>query len=194
MKKIFALIFLLNLSFSFGQKYQVEDVVVYPWEEAKNANPDTIFGISFEKLKLTSVPSELKRFKFLKVLNLSKNKLSKLPDFIEQFLFLEDLSLEKNKLIYFPVRICKDTSLRFLRLGKNLFESIPNSIENLKKMEYLDLYDTPIGSLPETMVNLSNLKEVDFTGIRFSESFQQSWLERLSWVKIVFDSPCDCFD
>ena len=194
MKKIFALIFLLNLSFSFGQKYQVENVVVYSWEEAKNANADTVYGISFEKLKLTAVPQELKKFKFLKVLDLSKNRLTELPDFIDQFPFLEDLSLEKNKLIYFPVRICKDTSLRYLRLGKNLFESLPNSIENLKKLEYLDLYDTPIGSLPETMINLTTLKEIDFTGIRFSKTFQQSWVERLDWVKIVFDSPCDCFD
>ena len=194
MKKIFALIFLLNLSFSFGQKYQVENVVMYSWEEAKNADADTVFGITFEKLKLTSVPKELKRFKYLKVLNLSKNKLSLVPDFIDQFPFLEDLSLEKNKLVYFPVRVCKDTSLRFLRLGKNLFENLPNSIENLKNLEYLDLYDTPIGSLPETMMNLRNLKEVDFTGIRFSKTFQQTWAERLSWVEIIFDSPCECFD
>ena len=194
MKKIFALIFLLNLSFSFGQKYQLDSVIVYSWAEAKNANPDTVFGISFEKLRLTKVPSGLQKFTSLKILNLSKNKLTELPDFIEDFQLLEDLDLEKNKLFYFPVRICKDTSLRFLRLGKNLFESPPNSIENLKNLEYLDLYDTPIGYLPETMINLLKLKEVDFTGIRFSKTFQSSWIERLSWVKIIFDSPCDCFD
>ena len=194
MKKIFALIFLLNLSLSFGQKYQVENVTVYSWEQAKVASADTIFGISFEKLKLTSIPLELKRFKHLKVLNLSKNKLTELPVFIDQFSQLEDLDLEKNKLVYFPARICKDTSLRFLRLGKNLFQNLPNSIENLKNLEYLDLYDTPIGALPETIVNLRKLKEIDFTGIRFSKTFQQSWVERLDWVKIIFDAPCDCFD
>lgn len=194
MKKIFALIFLLNLNFSFGQKYQVEDVKVYKWDVAKNADPDTVFGISFAKMKLTSLPSELSQYTFIKVLDLSKNKLVELPKFIEDFPFLEDLDLEKNKLIYFPVRICKDTSIRFLRMGKNLFETMPNSIDNLRNLEYIDLYDTPISSLPETIVNLSQLKEIDFTGIRFSERFQNIWLERLEGVNVIFDSPCDCFD
>lgn len=194
MNKIFALIFLLNLSLSFGQKYQVENVVVYSWEEAKNANPDTIFGISFSKLKLIKLPDELRLFKRLKVLDLSKNKLVKLPDFIDEFPFLEDLSLEKNKLVYFPVRVCKDTSLRFLRLGKNLFETLPNSIELLTKLEYLDLYDTPVGSFPETLVKLTGLKEIDLTGIRFSASFQESWIKKLPNTNFIFDSPCDCFD
>lgn len=194
MKKIFVLIFLLNFSFLFGQKYQVENVKVYSWEDARDANPDTIFGISFAKMKLTNLPVKLSQFSSIRVLDLSKNRLVQLPKFIEDFPFLEDLDLEKNKLVYFPVRICKDTSIRFLRLGKNLFETLPNNIENLKKLEYLDLYDTPISSLPETIVNLSQLKEIDFTGIRFSKRFQQIWAERLEWVKIIFDSPCDCFD
>ena len=194
MKKIFVLIFLLNFNFSFGQKYQVENVVVYAWEDVIHANPDTIYGISFSKLKLAKLPDELKLFRRLKVLDVSKNKLAELPDFIDEFHFLEHLNLEKNKLINFPVRVCKDTSLRFLRLGKNLFETLPNSIELLTKLEYLDLYDTPIGSFPETLVKLTGLKEIDLTGIRFSASFQESWIKKLPNANFIFDSPCDCFD
>jgi hypothetical protein len=36
---------------------------IYSWEQAKNANPDTIFGVSLSKLKLEQLPEELAKFK-----------------------------------------------------------------------------------------------------------------------------------
>ena len=194
MKKIFALIFLLNINLSFSQEFKVKDVIVYDWEVAQQANPDTIFGISFKKNKLTVLPEELKKFTQLKVLDLSKNKLEKLPSFFSSFKHLEDLNVEKNKLKHFPILVYQLTELRFLRLGVNPFKRIPTGIDNLSKLEYLDLYDCPIISLPESMGNLKSIQKIDFTGIRFSPTFQETWLKKMPNVELIFDAPCDCLE
>jgi len=194
MKKIFALIFLLSLSPLFGQKHSVADVIVYDWEVVKNAQPDTVFGVSFQKMKLIKLPAELKKFKNLRVLDLSNNKLVSIPNYIGELLFLEDLNLTKNQLEYYPLALCRNNSLRFLRLGRNPFENFPECIESLQNLEYLDMYDTPIATLPESIVRLKKLKEVDLSGIRFSKNFQESWTKKMSHMKMIFDSPCDCFE
>ncbi len=194
MKKIFAITFLLLINSSFAQEFTMKDVVVYDWELAKSADPDTIYGISFKKNKLTTLPDGLKKFTQLRVLDLSKNKLEKLPSYFSIFSKMEDLNLEKNKLKHFPIIVYHLTKLRFLRLGVNPFERVPTGIDNLSKLEYLDLYDCPIKSLPESMVNLKSIKKIDFSGIRFSPSFQETWVKKMSEVELIFDAPCDCLE
>lgn len=194
MKKIFALIFLLQSSLSFCQDYSIPNVKIYDWEIAKNANPDTIYGISFKKLKLENLPEDLIRFTQLRVLDLSKNRLTKLPPFFSGFKNLEDLDLEKNKLIHFPIIVYQLTELKHLRLGRNLFERVPTGIDNLDKLVYLDLYDTPIHSLTESLTHLKSIQKIDFTGIRFSPSFQKKWTAKMPNVKLIFDAPCDCLE
>lgn len=83
MKKLLVL-FLLHVNYivSFGQR-----ITVYEWSDVIKSNPDTIYGISFSKMKLTSLPDELKRFHHLEFLDISKNKLTLLPDFIGDFAF-----------------------------------------------------------------------------------------------------------
>lgn len=193
MKQIFVLIFLLSYSYNtFSQNES--GVVVYDWEVAKNASVDTIFGISFEKYKLESLPDELRNFIHLKVLDIKKNKLKELPDYIKTFEDLREIDAEKNLLEYFPIQICSLTKLTHLRLGRNYFENVPDCIGNVSTLEYMDFYDTPIHQLPQSLELLKNLKEIDFTGIKFSPSFQKSWTARLPNVKIVFDAPCDCLE
>lgn len=190
--KRFALIFLLTSSaFAFGQE---SPVVIYEWEEVQQASPDTIFGLSLSKLKLTELPEEVKKYKYLKELHLQKNKLDRLPDFITDFEYLEVLNLEKNELEIFPLQICRMNALKRLSIGKNYFEQIPECIGNVQTLEYIDLIDTPINKLPESLVTLKNLQEIDFTGIRFSPNFQESWTKLLPNVKLVFDAPCDCMN
>ena len=194
MKKIFALTFLLSINFAFGQEYTVSDVLVYDWERVISADPDTIFGVSFEKMKMSEVPSELEHFKNIRVLNLSKNRLVKIPKFIGELKYLEELNLTKNKLEYYPIELCSNESIRILKFGRNLFTTIPNCIESLRQLEFLDLFDTPISSLPESITRLKQLKTIDFTGIRFSPSFQESWIGKMKNVELIFDAPCDCFE
>ena len=193
MSKIFVLIFLTVVSRTVcGQENF--DFHVYNWEEVQTANPDTIFGISFEKLKLESIPPELARFKQLKSLDFQKNKLKEIPDFITEFPHLEKLNLEKNLLEYFPIQICRMKNLTHLMLSRNYFESVPECIGMDTSLVYMDFYDTPIRKLPQSLENLKNLKEIDFSGIKFSPSFQKSWIARLPNVKVIFDAPCDCME
>ncbi len=191
MRRLFVLFSIVTINLVLGQ----DDIIrVYTWEEAQAANPDTIVGITFEKLKLESVPPELERFKNLKILNLQKNKLTEIPDFITEFKQLKTLNLEKNLLEYFPIQVCRMKHITHLILSRNYFENVPECIGELTSLVYLDLYDTPIRILPQSLENLKNLKEIDFSGIKFSPSFQKSWTARLPNVKLIFDAPCDCME
>lgn len=193
MKQLFGLIFLLLYScnvFSQSENY----VVIYEWEIAKNASVDTIFGISFEKLKIEKVPDELSKFVNLQVLELQKNKLTELPDFIKDFKNLKKIDAEKNQFDYFPIQICSLRKLTHLKLGRNYFEQIPSCIGDIPTLEYADFYDTPIRELPQSLESLKNLVEIDLSGIKFSPKFQESWMARLPNVKVIFDAPCDCMD
>ena len=192
MKILFALFFVIVLRLTVSG--QEESIHVYDWLEVQSANPDTIYGISFEKLKLEFVPTELARFKNVKILDFQKNKITEIPDFISDFTQLEKLNLEKNLLEYFPIQVCRMKSITHLILSRNYFESVPECISELTSLEYMDLYDTPIRTLPQSLVYLKNLKEIDFSGIKFSPSFQKSWTSRLPDVKLVFDAPCDCME
>lgn len=196
-KKRFALILILWSSLGFFQLNTcvlAQEVTVYDWEEVQGARPDTIFGISFSKSKLTELPSELARFNNLKVLDLSKNKLSDIPSYIKEFNSLEELNLTKNKLSSFPIEICQLGGLKRLLIGSNDIASLPDCIEYVSELEYLDLYDNPIGFLPQSMMRLEKLKKIDFTGIRFNKNFQKQWTEQLPNTELIFDSPCDCMN
>ena len=194
MKKIFVIILLTFANQLFGQEYSLDSVKMYEWSEVLAADPDTIFGITFEKKKLDELPQELSNFKRLISLNLKKNRLTSLPDYFSEFKDLVDLNLEKNKLEYYPIQLCKITSIKYLRLGANLFENVPECIEYTAELVYLDLYDTPIHKIPNSLLNLKNLKVVDLSGIQFSPAFQKSWIENSANIKFVFDAPCDCFE
>ncbi|MFK7785352.1 MAG: leucine-rich repeat domain-containing protein [Crocinitomicaceae bacterium] len=188
-KKQFALILILLSSFGYAQEFDV-----YDWEEVQNADPDTVFAISFEKDRLSTLPASLEKFTSLRKLNLAKNKLSKLPEFIFTFDSLQELDLTKNKLSKFPVGFCRLSGLKQLMIGSNDIASLPDCIEYISALEYLDLYDNPIAHLPQSMMRLENLQKVDFTGIRFNKEFQKQWTEQLPKTELVFDSPCDCMN
>lgn len=190
MRNVFAVILLLWLSPVFGQK----SVRGYSWEEVKNANPDTVFAISFRKMKLDSIPVELSKFTSLKKLDLGKNKLTRLPAFLTDFKSLEELNIEKNRFDIFPLPVCQMTGLKRLIINRNNIGNVPDCIEYVRNLEYFDAYDNPIGSLPESFVRLKSLKKVDFSGVRTAPSFQEKWIQRLPNVEWVFDAPCDCME
>ena len=193
MKKTFAHILLLITScgsFALGQ----EEIKIYDWEVAKMASPDTIYGISFAKLKLLELPEELEKFKNIQVLDLQNNKLTYLPDFLGDFNYLKELNASRNKLELFPLQVCRMVSLERLILNRNDFENLPECIEFARELKYVDLYDTPIQGLPESITRLNHLEKIDFSGIRFSPSFQKKWIGLLPNVELIFDAPCDCME
>lgn len=197
MKKQFALILILWSSFSLtsiGLAQSFHDVKIYSWEEVQNASPDTIYGISFEKSKLTEVPADLYRFYNLKHLSFAKNKLTELPAYISTFQSLEHLDLTKNELSNFPIVICQLKSLKELLIGHNDIASIPDCIEYVSDLEFLDVYDNPLSHVPESIMRLHKLAKIDFTGIRFNRDFQDKWKAQLPDTKLIFDPPCNCMN
>ena len=190
----FELILLLLFSVSCWSQSDSLSVKMYSWEDVQGANPDTIFGISLTKMKLEELPIELKQFVHLRKLDISKNKLIELPDFIKDFKSLKVLNAGRNKLEYFPIQLCSMKSVERLILNRNAFTNLPMCISNISELRYLDLYDTPIKKLPLSLEQMKNLEEIDFTGIRFSPTFQEGWINRLPNVKLIFDAPCDCLE
>jgi Leucine-rich repeat (LRR) protein len=192
MKRKFVLFFLLSTNSIFAQ---LDSVHVYDWSELQGElNPDTVFAISMSKLKLDSLPKELFAFRNLIYLDLSKNKLISLPDDFSSLEQLKVINLEKNRIDIFPITFCRMTNLKTLILNRNFIEQIPNCIERLNQLEFIDLYDNPIHTLPETLTTMSSLKKIDFTGIRFSPTFQKTWRQKLPTVELIFDAPCDCME
>jgi Leucine-rich repeat (LRR) protein len=192
MRKLFGICLLLLYSWiGFSQS---DSVKVYNWSELGNADPDTIYGISFSKIKLTEVPEDLAKYRNLKILDLSKNKLTSLPQFIGDLNSLEELNLSKNDFEVFPVEICKLTNLERLIANRNPFDNLPECIEYCSKLEYMDLWETPISSFPNSIVNLKSLKEIDLQGIRYGPTFQKEIKKKIPWVTIKFDPPCDCME
>lgn len=190
MRKLFV-IYLIGFNF-LNLTAQTENIIVYSWNEVAGCNPDTIYGLSFEKLKLDSIPEELSAFKNLKTLNLGKNKLDELPEFVGDFKDLEVLDLSKNEFSIFPLPICKLTKLKKLIINRNLFESIPDCIKYCSELEEVDLWDTPITGLPEGFYSLSKLKVLDLTGLRFGPTFQENLLTKFPHTKISMEPPCNC--
>ena len=193
MKARFVIIFLLSINPNLYAQHE-KTGLIYDWEEVKNADPDTVFSISFAKLKLRELPEELSRFKKIRILNIEKNKLIALPDFITDFNQLEELNVGRNKLETFPIQLCRMSSIKILIMNRNNFESIPSCISVLKQLNYLDLYDCPIRKIPDSLESMKELKKIDLSGIRFSEDFQEYWKKKLPNVKFEFDAPCDCME
>ena len=191
MRKIVVLFLIL---FLFSNTYCQSNLKTYTWEDVKEANPDTVFSISFEKNKLDSIPIQLLKFINLKKLDLSKNKLTHLPDSFINLKQLEILDLGKNKLSEFPPEICKLTHLKKLVLNRNDISTIPYLIINLTELETLDIWDTPIISFPEQFVSMKNLKYIDARGVTHGSAYQKKWKEKLPWIKIEFDAPCNCIE
>lgn len=192
MKKLFALFFLIQISTCYFS--QENKIVLYDWDEVKNANPDTVYGISFSKLKMTAIPEGLEKFHSLKKLDLSKNKFTNLPDFIGDLSQLEILDISKNEFANFPIEICKLWKIKQLIANRNPFDQIPECIGYCTNLEFIDLWETPIATFPVSMQNLKKLTVLDIQGVKYGPAFQKKLKEKLPNVEIKFDPPCNCME
>lgn len=188
MRFIFATIFLALTSQLFAQS----DYKIYEWEELKQCDPDTVYGISFRKNKLDSVPFDLIRFQNVRYLDFEKNKLTDIPLFIQQFQELEHLNLGKNELVNFPLSLCRLTKLNTLLLHMNEISYLPQCVEQMVGLKTLDLFKNPIRKLPDELASLQSLETLEMRSIKFSPEFQEKWIGLLPNTKIMFDPPCDC--
>lgn len=192
MKRLLA-VFLILLSSS--SQSQVMPEKVYHWDDLPEIyQPDTVLNLSLRKMKLDSLPERLSEFKQLRSIDLSKNKLTQLPAYFSELDSLVSVNLERNRFELFPVLFCRMNQLERINLGLNQVSSIPACIGEMSSLKVLLLYDNPITAFPPEMEQLQQLKELDLSGIRFGDTFQNYWLEHLPKTKVVFDAPCDCFD
>ena len=183
--------FWISLIFQYNIGFGQRDKIFNSMEEALSVPLDSVYQLDLSKQKLTAIPKEIKQFKNLQYLNLSKNKLT---DIDSSFVFddLRVLDLSKNKLEHFPDVICQNTALRNLFMGKNDMTAIPECIGNLQNLIVLDIWFNPIDDLPMSMTKLRNLRSLDLSGLNFSQEFQDKWNKLLPWVKIEFNAACDC--
>ena len=170
------------------------DFRVYSWNVAKNCSPDTVYGISFSKMKLEALPEELAKFTRLKKLDISANKLKTLPAFIASFRDLEEIDFSKNKFTDFPEPVLELKKLRKLSFNRNMVSLLPESFAKLQNLQYIDFWDNPIARFPEAFTEIPALKTIHAEGIKYGPKFQQRWIGTLPDCTIFFDPPCDCVE
>jgi Leucine-rich repeat (LRR) protein len=175
-------------------KSQEFEFQIYNWEELQSANPDTIYGISFAKDKISELPVELANFKNLRYLNLNRNKFSSLPDFLDSLKNLEVIEASRNSFKIFPLVLTRLSKIRELNFYRNDIEVIPDLIKNNTKLEKLDLSDNSISTVPEGLFSIENLKTVNFTGVRFGPRYQDFLRNQRKDITWILDPPCDCME
>jgi Leucine-rich repeat (LRR) protein len=191
MKQLFALFFLF---LSFPDFAQLNHGKIYSWNEAQQANPDTIHAISFEKLKLDSLPNRLWKFTHLTYLNLEKNQLAFLPDELKLLSQLTELNISKNKFTSLPLVICQLPNLQKLNASRNRIESIPDQIANCTHLAYLDFYDNLIEDFGLGIFNLPELKTLNIEGVMYGTNFADELKGKLPNVRVMLDPPCKCLN
>ena len=186
-------IFLLSIELTPAHS-QTIDFQIYKWEEVLQANPDSIFGLSFSKEKRSELPVELSRFTRLRYLDISKNKFKVLPDFLDSLKNLEVFIGSKNDFDIFPLLLTRIEPLKNIILNRNGIEQVPELIQTCKNLQKLDLSDNPIVSLPISFFTLENLKVVDLTGVRFGPRYQTYIKNMRTDIEWILDPPCDCME
>ena len=191
MKRLFAIFFILP---SFLSVAQLNHGRVYMWDELSGVNPDTIRAISFEKMKLDSLPKELWNFTQLTYLNLEKNQFSNLPDDFKNLTQLTELNIAKNKFTFLPLVICQLPDLKKLNASRNRIESIPNQIENCTHLEIIDLYDNLIGEFGTGIFHLKELRILNIEGVMYGTNFADDLKRKLPNTQLLLDPPCKCLN
>lgn len=115
--------------------------------------------------ELNEIPSWIKNFKSLEILNLEENDISEIPNTLSFDLpQLKELTLSDNKIKKLPESIGNFKNLIQLELKKNSLIEIPSSIGNLTQLEILDLRSNSFQYLPSSMKNLTSLSQLDLMG------------------------------
>jgi len=190
MRNIVIIYYLLINSTLFSQA----EIKSYKWEEVIHSLPDTIYSVTFEKLKIKELPIDLKRFKNIKVLNLSKNNLSELPSFIQEFEKLEVIYLDKNKFTEFPSVLLNNKNLKELYLSRNEITVLPDEIDQLSELVKLDLWSTAITYFPPSIVNLKKVQFIDLRGVTYGPTFIKEITTSMNWVTFKYETPCSCVE
>lgn len=129
-----------------------KDKVYTNLDKAKK-DKEYVRNIDLSSNSLIKPPRELKRFKRLETLNLSKNNISKINTSIYNLYPVQNLDLSENNISKIPYRIERMRKLKRLNLANNKIDTLYyNSLSGLKYLIYLNLSDNQLNYLP---VNLN---------------------------------------
>ena len=134
-------------------------------------NNENLMSLIWSNKNLRALPSVLKTFKKLKILNLDDNFITDLSS-VDQMTNLDSLYLSGNNRGYIELDhlnnsngqfettlsdIMKLKNLKSLHLSRNFLKTIPTEIHCLESLIILDISNNKIAEIPNTIKSLSKL-------------------------------------
>jgi len=145
----------------------VESMFIEGYFEVRNGH---VTYLKLRELALQSLPEEIGKFKYLKLLDVYGNYLEELPKSIGNLENLEILVLTSNRLKELPYEIGELKKLRKLYLEGNKIRELPKSIGDLENLKELYVGYNELTELPPEIKNLRNLEILNVRGNSLSES------------------------
>ena len=135
-----------------------------------------------------SFPSEIKRLKHLKALNISwwLGKIPSIPLEIFSLSNLEYLVLTHNKFQDLPSEIGQLKNLKELTLKNNEITFLPKEIGKLESLKILNLKKNKLTTVPDELAELENLEQLWLNGNKILEEEEKRIEEVLGNVIITF--------
>lgn len=118
---------------------------------------------------VTSVPKEMRKFRNLNGLILSRTDISSVPCDLSIKSSIEVLEMSMTPVSNIDCCIEDFIELKSLRLSFNSIDSLPDCICKLKKLEELFLTDCGIKYVPECFSEMPSLRLVVLDHVKFSE-------------------------
>ena len=152
----------ISIAFAFGGK-------TFTNLQQALLQPDSVEKIVLRRQKLHAFPEELKKFKYLKTIDLGRNYISTIPAWVADFAYLEVVVLDNNSL-----------------------EEIPSTLCTIITLKQLDVWNNNISVFSPEMVNLKKLQVLDLRAILIDQDQQNAIAAMLPQTKIYFSPACRC--
>ncbi len=159
--------------------------------ERAMANPDQVYRLDLSGQKLKELP-DLRVFKNLNALDLSKNRLRDFPAWLGEFTYMQELRIAQNKLQEFPEAICKYKHLKRLDLSRNALTGLPKCMGGLKELTSLDVWSNDLADFPVQLAGMEALRFLDLRNILFEVPAIERIEGLFPQAKIFFSPPCNC--
>ena len=159
--------------------------------ERAMANPDQVYRLDLSGQKLKELP-DLRVFKNLNALDLSKNRLHTFPAWLGEFTYMQELRISQNKLKEFPEAICKFKNLKRLDLSRNALTGLPKCMGGLKELTSLDVWSNDLADFPLQLAGMEALRFLDLRNILFEVPEMERIEDLFPQAKIFFSAPCNC--
>lgn len=194
-KRLILLLFIF--SFKLGTAQLLDSLALdtmkgYTSLDDAKLNPDKVIKLVLIKKKIADVPEDIRQFKNLQYLDLSRNKLKVLPAWIGELSNLQVLILSHNSIDTLPPEIGKLSNLQWFTMNRDNLDALPKEIGNLSKLRYLDMWGDNIGFFPTSLSRLTNLRFFDLRDILINQETQNTIKSYLPHCDIEMSPACPC--